>query len=291
MITARHHTRRPARPTIRRPARPTTRRPTRPGFTLIEMVIALALFGILSGMIFGVATQTISLTSEVVKSQNKSSTETAFFELLNRQFSSLPGNARFELVSSDSGAQYLSDLTIENVPMTFNWGGTAQIARAVQLSTVRRRDGFLDIVLRYYEDPILEETSEVGSSIEASSDNEPFAEVVLLEDIYIFEWRVLDGRTGDWTYDWDLAGRLPLQLELTFVVDSADTDVPIRQVFWVTPKQNPEVLMRQLEQDARNGGAGGGAPGGNQDGDDDQGPQIEIGPQIPGGTNQTGGDR
>ena len=246
-------------------ARPTTRRPARHGFTLIEMVIALALFGILSGMIFGVATQTMSLTSEVVKSQNKSSTETAFFELLNRQFSSLPGNARFELVSSDSGAQYLSDLTIENVPMTFNWGGTAQIARAVQLSTVRRRDGFLDIVLRYYEDPILEETSEVGSSIEASSDNEPFAEVVLLEDIYIFEWRVLDGRTGDWSYDWDLAGRLPLQLELTFVVDPVDTDVPIRQVFWITPKQNPEVLMRQLQQDAQNGG--GGAPGGNQDDD------------------------
>lgn len=264
---------------------PPTQRPARHGFTLLEMVIALALFGILSGMIFGVATQTISLTSKVVENQNQSGTESAFFELLNRQFSSLPGNARFELVSEDSGAQYLSDLTIENVPMSFNWGGTSQIARSVQLSTVRRRDGFLDIVLRYYENPILEETTEVGSDVQPF-DNEPFAEVVLLEDIYIFEWRVLDGRTGDWTYEWDINGRLPLQLELTFVVDPVDTNEPIRQIFWITPKANPEVLMRQLQQDAQSGGAGGVGGGGSPGG---QGPEINIPGGIPGVSNQPGG--
>lgn len=269
---------------MNRPA-PSARRRRRRGFTLLEMVLALALFAILSGMIFGVATQTMSLISDVVEDQNQASTETAFFELLDRQFASLPGNARLELVTEDSGAQYLSDLTIQNVPMTFNWGGTEQIARAVQLSTVRRRSGFLDIVLRYYENPILDETSEVGDPA-GPLDNEPFAEVVLLEGIYIFEWRVLDARTMEWQYEWDLGGRLPLELELTFVVNPAEAAEPIRHVFWITPKQNPAILMRQLQQGARE--TGGGA-GGNDDDEDDRPNAGDRTPEvtIPG----RGGDR
>jgi hypothetical protein len=170
----------------------------------------------------------------------------------------------------DSGSHYLSDLTLQEVPMSFTWGGQERIAKAVQISTVKKRSGYLDIVLRYYENEILE-----GSEASADSsalDEEPFAEIVLLEDVAYFEWRLLDGRSMEWQYDWEIQGRLPLQLELTMAIGAKGEE--IRQIFWVPPKQDPEVAMRQLTQGGtgsqpnQSGGEGsinipiGGLPGG-----------------------------
>ena len=105
---------------------------------------------------------------------------------------------------------------------------------------------------------VLEDSN--GQALTTSQlDTEPFAEVVLLEDVLYFEWRVLDGRTMEWQYDWDIQGRLPLQLELKVAFGAEGQE--IRQVFWITPKQNPEVMMRQLQQGQGNQNPGGGNGG------------------------------
>lgn len=218
----------------------------RDGFTLLELVLAMLVMALLVGMIFGSASANLELSNTVVRKQNAESEKNAFFELLHRRLSSLPGNARMELTWEDSGARYLSNLTLQNVPLAFTWGGSEKVAKAVRLSTVERRDGYLDIVLRYYETEILADTD----NPEADPDAEPFAEVVLLEDVRLFEWRALDGRTMEWQEDWNLVGRLPLQLEL--VVGFGNDGAEIRQIFWITPKQDPEAMMRQLQQGGGN---------------------------------------
>lgn len=220
---------------IQRPAR-------RGGFTLLELVLAMLLLGLLVGMIFSSASANIQLGHAVVQSQNEESEKNAFFDLLSRRFATLPGNTRMELVAENAGSHYLSDLTLQNVPLAFTWGGTEKVAKAVQLSTVMRRDGYLDIVLRYYEEEILEDSDNLASNAKI----EPFAEVVLLEDVRLFEWEVLDGRNPEWSYDWDFVGRLPLQMKLTIAFGNQGEE--IRQIFWITPKQDPEVMMRQLQQ-------------------------------------------
>jgi hypothetical protein len=219
----------------------------------------MLVFSLLITMVFSTARTSLTLSNEVVRSQNEEMLKQAFFEFLGRRFSSLPGNAVFDLVTEDAGSHYISDLTVQNVPMAFTWGGARKIAKAVQISTVMRRAGLLDIVLRYYEDNILEGTVDTA---DGPADPEPFAEIVLLEDVRIFEWRVLDGRTLEWQWDWDVRGRMPIQVELTIAFGAQGEK--IRQVFWIPPKQNPEVLMRQLQQNARRGGETGGAtkPGG-----------------------------
>lgn len=226
-------------------------RPRRRGFTLLELVIAMGLLAILVGMVFTTARTSLALGNTIVKTQNEEMLHQAFFDLLDRRFSSLPGNTRFDLQSKDSGSHYLSDLTLQNVPLSFTWGGQARIAKAVQLSTVKRRSGYLDIVLKYYENEILEDSK---SSFKPTGDDKPFAEIVLLTDVAYMEWRVLDGRSLEWQYDWEIQGRLPLQIELTMAIGAKGEE--IRQVFWVPPKQNPEVLMQQMLQ---GGGAAGGA--------------------------------
>jgi prepilin-type N-terminal cleavage/methylation domain-containing protein len=235
--------------------RPYSTRPA--GFTLLEVVIAMGLLAIIVGMVFGIARTSLALGNTIVQTQNEEMEHQAFMDLLGQRFSALPGNTRLELKSQDSGGRYLSDLTLQNVPLSFTWGGEERIAKAVQLSTVRRRSGYLDIVLRYYENEILEGSqSTFGKS---ALDNEPFAEIVLLSDVAYFEWRVLDGQSLEWQYDWEIQGRLPLQLELVMAIGAKGEE--IRQVFWLPPKQNPEVMMRQLTQPGAPEAPGGGAPG------------------------------
>lgn len=212
------------------------------GFTLLEVVLAMLLIALLIGMVFTTFSTNIQLSRTVVDVQNEESERNAFFTLLANRFGSLPGNTRMELAWKDAGGKYLSDLTLQNVPLAFTWGGQEKVAKAIQISTVQRRDNFLDIVLRYYEKEILED----NDNPDVEENPEPFAEVVLLEDVRGFEWRVLDGRTMEWQEDWDLVGRLPLQLELT--IGFGAQGKWIRQIFWITPKQDPEVMMRQLQQ-------------------------------------------
>lgn len=235
--------------------KPSPVRPRHTGFTLLELVVAMALMVIIVGMVFGTARTSLALGNAIVKSQNEEMLHQAFFELLGQRFSDLPGNTRFELKVDDSGSHYISDITLQNVPLGFTWGGQERIAKAVQISTVKRRSGYLDIVLRFFENEILEGSA---SNFKSTLDEKPFAEIVLLEDVAFFEWRVLDGRTLEWQYDWEIAGRLPLQLELTMAIGAQGEEM--RQIFWLPPKQNPEVIMRQMMQSGGNGGAGTGAP-------------------------------
>ena len=229
-------------------------RPRHSAFTLLELVIAIGLMAIILGMVFATARTSLALGNQIVRTQNEEMLHQAFFELLGQRFSALPGNTRFDLKVEGSSSHYISDLTLQNVPLSFTWGGQDRIAKAVQISTVKRRSGYLDIVLRYYENEILEgSASTFGSS---ARDKEPFAEILLLEDVAFFEWRVLDGRTMEWQYDWDIQGRLPLQLELTMAIGAKGEEM--RQVFWLPPKQNPEVIMRQMMQGGGTGGTGGG---------------------------------
>lgn len=212
------------------------------GFTLLEVMTALLLIAMVVSMVLAIARTSLKLSKSIVDSQNAEMEQQAFFDLLGRRFSSMPGNARFDLQVEDTGSQYLSDLTFQNVPMSFTWGGQDRIAKAVQLSTVRRRNGFLDIVLRYYETEILEGSTGVVDS--AAIDEKPFAEIVLLENVAYFEWQVLNSSTMEWQYEWTEQRKQPLQVELVMAIGAKGEN--IRHVFWIPPKQDPELLMRQL---------------------------------------------
>lgn len=242
------------------------------GFTMLELVLAMLLLTMIIGMVFGTARTSLQLGVSVVETQNEEMLQQAFFDLLAGRFASLPGNARFDLSFEDSGTHYISDLTLQSVPMSFTWGGADLIAKAVQLSTVKRRSNYLDIVLRYYEEEILEDSESTFGSISPPG---PFAEIVLLTDVRFFEWRVLDGRTMEWLYEWDLQGRLPLQVELVLAFGADGPE--IRQVFWIPPRQNPELVMRQAMQGMMQPGQG----GGGETPDDPQNPAITI-PGRPG---------
>ncbi len=114
-------------------------------------------------------------------------------------------------------------------------------AEAIELATVEQRDGFVDVVLRFYDVEILEDTDSTGD-LEA----EPVAEITLIEDLWMCDCEVVDGRTLDHVSEWDNNGQLPLQVK--FYCRFEPTADIVQQTFWVVPKQNPEVIFRQIMQ-------------------------------------------
>jgi len=245
----------------------------RAGFTLLEVVIALGLMGMLVGMIFRVAQTSMMLSQRVVEEQNLTMERDAFFNLLKNHFEQIPGNAVMRLESFDASSdRQLFTLTFQNVPMSFNWGETPMTAESLQLATVERRDGFIDVVLRFYDVKILDDST-AGGDEEA----EPVAEITLIEDLWHCDCEVVDGRTMEQTLDWDNNGKLPLQVKFYCRFDP-NSDI-VQQTFWVVPKENPEVLMRQIMQ--KNPGGPQEVPGGTPDtggGTNPQPPAIEIKP-------------
>lgn len=266
----------------------------RAGFTLLELVLAIGILGLLMGTIFRLASGTIQATAAVITRQNEEITLDAFFTLMKRHFEGLPGNCVMELTSEEVGTGiYTSEMIFQNTPTAFNWGGVAISAEATVIAVERGEGGLFNIVLHYYDEQILDDEEDA-----AERDADPVASITLISGLGYVDWQVLDGRTMEWAYEWDLAGRLPMQIELRMAMGLNGEE--IRRVFWIPPKQNPVSRMRQLESSARNslgdegsggepslpeipgGGQGGGRPdGGGPGGGQGGGPQ--------GGGGQRGG--
>jgi len=215
------------------------------GFTLLEIVIALGLMGMLVGMIFRVARTSVQLSQMVVEGQKVTMERNAFFNLLKQQFENMPGNAIIRLDSNDSRSgdvsRSLFSLTFQNIPMSFDWGEVPITAEAIELATVEQRDGFVDVILKFYDEEILQDSSK-----RSNDDIEPFAEITLLEDLWMCDCEVVDGNSMEQFTEWDNDNKLPLQVK--FYCRFEPTSDIVQQTFWVVPKQNPEVFFRQVMQ-------------------------------------------
>jgi len=241
------------------------------GFSLFELVIAIAIAGFVLTSIFKIADGSVRANAKMVDLQNEEIERDAFFTFLRNHFDSLPGDAIFNLRNTSSSEPYTSELTFQNTPVSFNWGGIPIAAQATRLITVPTVTGGLDIVLEYYDVQILD--SDEGP---AERGIDPIATVTLLDDVRLFEWSVLDVRNyenterDEWPYEWDAPNQRPSYVELTVIFENGDRRV--KRLFWIPKKSNPRTTMSALQNNARGarqnaGGAGvGGQPGGGQGG-------------------------
>lgn len=252
----------------------------RKGFTLLEIVIALGLMGMLVGMIFKVARTSVELSHIVVEGQNATMERNAFFNLLKNQFEKVPGNAVLRLETADSRnanvSRLLFTLTLQNVPLSFGWGDTPMTAEAIELLTMEQRDGFIDVILRFYDEQILSDSLTRGND-----DIEPVAEITLIEDLWMCDCEVVDGNTMEQLAEWDNNGRLPIQVKFYCRFDPS-SDI-VQQTFWLVPKQNPDVFFRQLMQQSI------APPQGNPGQDGSGGGANDTGEQQSNDSSQTGG--
>ena len=246
----------------------TTNRSPQRGYLLLEVVIAMGLAAVLLGGIFTIATGTMSLAEKVVTEGRMQTRREAFLDFLGQSFEQLPGNAVIELQTTETAQRFLPRLTIENAPASFSFAGQPFSAQAIVLTTVPVPSGGVNVVIEYYEEPLLD-----SGDLAADTGQEPVGSLILYRDIWRFELRVLDVRTDEWVSDWDIPSRLPLQVELNAVFDPDGEEVV--HYFWIPPKANPASLMQALTQGRGTSTSQGGT---------NQGGTTNATPAVPGGT-------
>ncbi len=224
----------------------------RGGFTLIEVLLGLALFGILTGGIFSVQRGAMEVSKEVTERQGKTMRMHSFCELLRRNFEALPGNAKVVLLPVGGAQSGLSDVAFTDFPLAFTWPGVPAGSNSVIFRTARADSGVgLQASLLY-----LDEEQTADYEADKLDERKVLAKLNLMEGILTLNWRFFNDSTQEWEVEWLRTQTLrPSFVEMTLTyLDGQD---PVRLVFWIPQMVNPQTLA----QGAGAGGAGaGGAP-------------------------------
>ncbi len=197
------------------------------GFTLLEMMVALAAFVLLMGGIFAIANSTMELGNDLAVAQDRSRIRLNFIEFLRRSFRTLPGDAELRLVVQARGGTYLPTVNVVNGGTSFTPGGALPPETSVELFAEERPGGYLRVGVRLL-DSSQTNALRTGQQVRYSRNQEVLP---LLDNVSRFEWRFYDGASNRWENNWK-DPRRPLLAEMSLGLDDG---FETRAVFWIPP--------------------------------------------------------
>jgi prepilin-type N-terminal cleavage/methylation domain-containing protein len=223
------------------------------GFTLVEVVLGMALVGLLTGAIFAVQRGALTVSTELAEREAKTMRVHAFCELLRRTFEQAPGNSRVNLQAYGGGGSDLTEIAFTDYPLAFNWPGITAGSKTVIFRTERGASGLGQQASVLYLD---EEQSQLWQQGQFD-ETKILGRLTLLDGIAFLGWRFFNDTTQEWELEWPLTNtRRPSFVEMTLqFIDGYD---PVRLVFWIPTMANPQAFTTGLG----GGGAGAGIPGG-----------------------------
>ncbi|MGY8688084.1 MAG: PulJ/GspJ family protein, partial [Verrucomicrobiales bacterium] len=222
------------------------------GFTLLEIVLGMAILGLIVSGIYAVAMGTVELSNAVSESQNEEIRLHNFLRLLRRNFERVPGNAGVTMMPVSGGGFTESDIVFYNYPLAFYWPSVpAGSARVVLMSKKSSRGG-MDVGLLYLDEEAPEDfRSSMGGGLGGSANGGPGLWLNLLSEVTMFQWTFFDetlGEAGEWVELWEDPEKRPgiVRLELLFYGQGLDEKV--ESIFWIPNMVNPEQLASQGQQ-------------------------------------------
>lgn len=194
------------------------------GFTLFEMVVAVAIFVLLAGGIYAIVNAAVRATATLTEENLQIQRVNAFVALLRRTFHNLPANATFSGGVREEGGDGFPEIVLRDAPGVFAWGMGGPSAGTVSLTVRSRLGGGREIGLILLPGSLGEmerrEALERGSWLR------------LLPDLRDVQWRFFDGQQQDWLDSWP-EGNRPLLVELGLQL--LGEEIPRRYVFWLPP--------------------------------------------------------
>ncbi len=176
------------------------------GFTLLEVIIVLAITALVLGAVYSLAQGTLLLADDVRRAERRDARMQAFTTFCEQMLMDLPATALMNLRTTEERGQYLTRLELEHVRSPFDETPDCRVA----LFTQGKPGGGMRLML----------TCEDASA-------------VLFEDLVQCEWTVLQAATQQWAPVWSEAGKPTL---IKLVMEQAGGDVAER-VFWIAPAE------------------------------------------------------
>ncbi|MCB1224692.1 MAG: prepilin-type N-terminal cleavage/methylation domain-containing protein [Verrucomicrobiales bacterium] len=196
----------------------------RGGFTLIEVLAALALMMVVMAGVYGISGAAVELGRSMSDARVIETRVTNFVTVWRDYFETLPPDIRFTGGVNKTAHNGAGTLRIEGGKPPFAWHRALQLAPAVELAVENAGSGAMRLVVRHLREP--ERPLRPG-------DYEVMAEMPLLEDLDYMNWQYYDAEERKWFNNWDPEKRPkpPLFLRVRFRL-LRDARVH-EHVFWV----------------------------------------------------------
>ncbi|MCX6848382.1 MAG: prepilin-type N-terminal cleavage/methylation domain-containing protein [Verrucomicrobia bacterium] len=175
-------------------------------FTLLEVIIVLAITALVLGAVYSLAQGTLLLADDVRRAERRDARMQAFTTFCEHLLAELPATALLKLTTTQEHGQYMTRLELEHVRSPFDETPDCNVA----LFTQGQPGGGLRLMLT------CQDTS-----------------VVLFEDLTECEWRVLQAATQQWVPFWS-EGAKPKLIKLAMAQAGGEAT---EQVFWIVPTE------------------------------------------------------
>jgi prepilin-type N-terminal cleavage/methylation domain-containing protein len=196
-------------------------------FSLLEMVIALAMFSLLIAGIYGISAGALELADGITLAQDRSLVRQNFLEFLRRSLRNLPGDSQLRLSVRQAAGSYLPTFNISGGGSCLTPGRVLPPSFSVDLFADTMPGGYLRVGIRVL-DAKQTEAMLAGRPYRMNRDQ---VVLPLLENVSRFEWRVWDVQQARWVNQWKQQNR-PILAELLLRLDDG---LETRSVFWLPP--------------------------------------------------------
>jgi type II secretory pathway pseudopilin PulG len=177
----------------------------RGGYLLLEVLLALAVLSLVVGMIFQIIQTTLKVTADIDFLQIEQRKVDSLFQLMRRNFSSMPGSAIFQTRELNG----LTQLIFYHAPFNFTWINAGAIYGTVIIAPRVQADGNLAL-------SILQEPGDQPDTRNANIEGSKSGWFPLLAGIESIKWRFFGSQSGKWLTTWDDTGTKPTLVEINF---------------------------------------------------------------------------
>lgn len=207
------------------------------GFTLLEVIAALALIMLVIGGVYGVADGALKLGVSMNKARIGEMRVSNFVNQWRDYLENLPPGIQLSSGLEKARRGAAGNLLIENGQVPFVWTQAVRLADAVEFATVKGSDPkSLTLVVRHLKR--LEKPT-------ALDDYELIAELPLLTGLKEFKTQFYEPVEKRWFSSWDpkKRARLPLfmRLEFSFLTDPREHEF----TFWIANDLQPLALAAE----------------------------------------------
>ncbi len=203
------------------PLAPRARHSRRRGFTLLEVMMGLAVLGIVAGAMFGLIQSSLVSAAQARQIELRRQEVSGFLELVRTALIDLPGDATLYLnIREDSGKNY-PELIFQDAPGLLSWGSLVSTAPSSALSLQSQTGGLLQMAITTLPDERLQNTS----------DRTQPASLQLLGDLTEAKWQFYIAASQQWSDDWPAGRGRPDLIQLTLGL--AGDPEPLQVIFWI----------------------------------------------------------